>query len=79
LLLLCLSLVLSLTDSSPLCSGKEFLNCCAKFSLIDFPLWRMGPPFLKHSICSSIRQVASILFSLVPSIAMIISFASRSE
>lgn len=29
-------------------SGKEFLNCCARFSLMDLPLCRMGPPFLKH-------------------------------
>lgn len=43
-----------------------FLNCWAKFSLIDFPLCKIGPPFLKHYICYNIKHEASILFSLVP-------------
>lgn len=50
--------------------GREFLNCCARFSLMDLPLWRIGPPFLKHSICSIMKQAASILFSLEPLILM---------
>ena len=67
----------SSTNSSDLWSGREFLNCWARFSLIDFPLCKMGPPFLKHSICSKIKHAASILFSLVPFIEIMHSRASR--
>ena len=59
--------------------GMEFLNCWAKFSLIDLPLWRIGPPFLKHYICYRIKQAASILFYRVPFIDIMHSLASLSD
>jgi len=39
----------------------------------------MGPPFLKHSICYKIKQVASILFSRVPFIEIMHYLASLSD
>ena len=45
---------------------------------MDLPLCKMGPPFLKHSICSRMKQEASILFSIVPLIDMMHSLVSLS-